>query len=71
MILNYGRKGRGLKIENGMVLVIEFMVNVGIYKVVIMFDGWIVVIRDGKRFVYFEYSVVIIDGKVVILSELD
>ena len=71
MIPNYGRKGRGLKIENGMVLAIEPMVNVGTYKVAIMPDGWTVVTRDGKRSAHFEHSIAIIDGKAVILSELD
>ena len=71
MIPNYGRKGRGLKIENGMVLAIEPMVNVGTYKVAIMPDGWTVVTRDGKRSAHFEHSIAIIDGKPVILSELD
>lgn len=71
MIPNYGRGGRGLKIENGMVLAIEPMVNMGTYKVAIMQDGWTVVTRDGKRSAHFEHSVAIIDGKAVILSELD
>lgn len=71
MIPNYGRRGRGLKIENGMVLAIEPMVNVGTYKVAIMPDGWTVVTRDGKRSAHFEHSIAIIDGKAVILSELD
>ena len=71
MIPNYGRRGRGLKIENGMVLAIEPMVNVGTYKVAIMPDGWTIVTRDGKRSAHFEHSVAIIDGKAVILSELD
>ncbi len=71
MIPNYGRAGRGLKIENGMVLAIEPMVNVGTYKIAIMPDGWTVVTRDGKRSAHFEHSVAIIDGKAVILSQLD
>lgn len=71
MIPNYGRGGRGLKIENGMVLAIEPMVNMGTYRVAIMQDGWTVVTRDGKRSAHFEHSVAIIDGKAVILSELD
>lgn len=71
MIPNYGRSGRGLKIENGMVFAIEPMVNVGTYKIAIMPDGWTVVTKDGKRSAHFEHSVAIIDGKAVILSELD
>ncbi|MEG2814575.1 MAG: type I methionyl aminopeptidase, partial [Oscillospiraceae bacterium] len=62
---------RGLKIENGMVLAIEPMVNVGSYKVAIENDGWTVVTRDGKRSAHFEHSIAIVDGKPIILSELD
>ena len=70
-IPNFGRKGRGLKIEEGMVLAIEPMVNVGTYKVNITNDGWTVVTRDGKRSAHFEHTVAIIDGKPVVLTELD
>lgn len=71
MVPNFGRSGRGLKIENGMVLAIEPMVNVGTYKVAILDDGWTVVTLDGKRSAHFEHSVAIIDGKAEILSLLD
>ena len=70
-IPNFGRKGRGLKIEEGMVLAIEPMVNIGTYKVNITNDGWTVVTRDGKRSAHFEHTVAIIDGKPVVLTELD
>lgn len=62
------RAGRGLKIENGMVLAIEPMVNVGTYKVGIMPDGWTAVTLDGKRSAHFEHSIAIIDGKAVVLK---
>lgn len=71
MVPNFGRAGRGLKIENGMVFAIEPMVNVGTYKVAILPDGWTVVTRDGERSAHFEHSVAIVDGKAVILSQLD
>ncbi len=71
MIPNYGRKGRGLKIENGMVLAIEPMVNAGTYKIAMLPDGWTIITRDGKRSAHFEHSIAIIDGKPVILSQLD
>ena len=70
-IPNFGRKGRGLKIENGMVLAIEPMVNCGSYKVNILGDGWTAVTKDGKRSAHFEHSIAIIEGKPVILSQLD
>ena len=71
IIANFGRKGRGIKIENGMVLAIEPMVNVGTYKINIKEDGWTIVTKDGKRSAHFEHSVAIVDGKPIILSELD
>ncbi|MDY5795344.1 MAG: type I methionyl aminopeptidase [Fusobacterium gastrosuis] len=71
MVPNYGRAGRGLKIENGMVLAIEPMVNVGTYKIAMLNDGWTIVTKDGKRSAHFEHSIAIVDGKPVILSQLD
>lgn len=70
-IPNFGRKGRGLKIENGMVLALEPMVNAGSYKVYITNDGWTAVTKDGKLSAHFEHSVAIIDGKPVVLSKLE
>lgn len=70
-VANYGRKGRGIKIENGMVLAIEPMVNEGSYKVRMLEDGWTVVAKDGKRSAHFEHSIAIVDGKPLILSKLD
>lgn len=71
MVPNYGRAGRGLKIENGMVLAIEPMVNVGTYKIAMLNDGWTIVTKDGKRSAHFEHSIAIVDGKPAILSQLD
>ena len=71
IIANFGRKGRGIKIENGMVLAIEPMVNVGTYKINVIEDGWTIVTKDGKRSAQFEHSVAIVDGKPIILSEID
>ena len=71
MVPNFGRRGRGFKIENGMVLAIEPMVNAGTYKLNMLEDGWTVVTRDGKRSAHFEHSIAIVDGKPIILSELD
>jgi len=70
-IPNFGRKGRGLKIEEGMVLALEPMVNAGSYKVYVTNDGWTAVTKDGKISAHFEHSVAIIDGKPVVLSKLD
>lgn len=71
IVPNYGRKGRGFKIENGMVIAIEPMVNAGSYKINMLEDGWTVVTKDGKKSAHFEHSIAIVDGKPVILSKLD
>lgn len=70
-VANYGRKGRGIKIEEGMVLAIEPMVNMGSYKIGMLNDGWTVVTRDGKKSAHFEHSIAIVNGKPLILSKLD
>ena len=71
IVANYGRRGRGYKIEEGMVIAIEPMVNAGSYKINMLEDGWTVVTRDGKKSAHFEHSIAIVDGKPVILSKLD
>jgi methionyl aminopeptidase len=71
VIPNYGRAGRGIKIENGMVLAIEPMVNVGSYKVILLADGWTVVTKDRKNSAHFEHSIAIVDGKAMILSLIE
>ena len=71
IIPNYGKAGTGAKIEDGMVITVEPMVNVGTYKVKILSDMWTAVTKDGKRSAQYEYSLAIIDGKPVILSVRD
>lgn len=71
MVPNFGRRNRGFKIENGMVLAIEPMVNMGTYKLYMLDDGWTVVSRDGKKSAHFEHSIAIVDGKPIILSEYE
>ncbi|MGF6906062.1 type I methionyl aminopeptidase [Fusobacterium sp. PH5-44] len=68
MVPNFGKAGRGIKIENGMVLAIEPMINAGSYKVEILSDGWTTITKDKKNSAHFEHSIAIIDGKAVILS---
>jgi methionyl aminopeptidase len=68
VVANFGRAGRGIKIENGMVLAIEPMVNMGGYKIILLEDGWTTVTKDGKKSAHFEHSIAIIDNVPVILS---
>ena len=65
---NYGRRGRGKKFIEGMVVAIEPMINGGTHRVKQLNDGWTIVTRDGKPSVHFEHDVALIDGKPEILS---
>lgn len=65
---NYGRRGRGKKFIEGMVVAIEPMINLGTHKVKQLKDGWTIVTQDGKPSVHFEHDIAIIDGKPEILS---
>jgi methionyl aminopeptidase len=56
---NFGARGTGPRIEAGMVLAIEPMVNEGRHEVEILADGWTVVTRDRKRSAHFEHMIAV------------
>lgn len=67
---NYGHRHRGIKLELGMVLAIEPMINAGTHRTRPMSDGWLVCTRDGKPSVHFEKTVAITeDGPLVLTTE--
>ncbi len=66
---NYGKKGTGMVLKNGMTIAIEPMVNVGTWQVIVLDDGWTVVTKDGKPSAHFEHTVAIVDGKAEILTQ--
>ncbi|MFC2136455.1 type I methionyl aminopeptidase [Bacteroidota bacterium] len=65
---NYGKKGSGSFLKNGMTLAIEPMINTGTYKVNIAPDGWTVIAADNQPSAHFEHTIAIIDGKPEILT---
>ena len=65
---NYGHRHFGLKLEVGMVLAIEPMINVGTAKTRQGDDGWLVLTRDGKPSAHFEKTVAITEGGPVVLT---
>ncbi len=67
-IPNYGKKGTGVLLKEGLVVAIEPMINLGTEKVNQLDDGWTIVTLDGKPSAHFEHNVAIIDGKPEILS---
>ena len=67
-IFNYGKAGRGLRIQNGMALAIEPMVTLGEDDVEILDDDWTTVTADGSFAAHYENTVAIVDGNPVILT---
>jgi methionyl aminopeptidase len=67
-IPNFGKKGTGAKLKNGMTLAIEPMVNAGDYRVLTAEDGWTVLTRDGSPSAHFEHTILISDNKAEILT---
>ena len=67
-IPNYGKRGRGKKFINGMVLAIEPMINQGTHKIKQLKDGWSIMTEDGRPSAHFEHNVALIDGKPELLS---
>ncbi|MCH2035006.1 MAG: type I methionyl aminopeptidase [Tenacibaculum sp.] len=65
---NYGRRGRGKKFIEGMVVAIEPMTNMGTQKIRHHKDGWTITTLDGKPSAHFEHDVAIVDGKPELLS---
>lgn len=65
---NYKQTGRGPKLQSGMVLAIEPMVNVGIYKLKVLADNWTAVTKDGRNAAHYENTVLITDGEPELLT---
>lgn len=67
-IPNFGKPGRGPRLEVGMALAIEPMVNMGTYKVQTLKDHWTVVTKDKRPSAHFEHTVAITENGLEILT---
>ena len=65
---NYGKRGRGKKFANGMVVAIEPMINMGTRRIRQLKDGWTILTADGMPSAHFEHNVALVDGKPELLS---
>ncbi len=65
---NYGSRGRGIKLNEGLVLAIEPMINMGTQKVRFLNDGWSVVTQDNKPSAHFEHTIAIMKSGPEVLS---
>lgn len=68
---NYGKRGSGTKLEEGMVIAIEPMINLGKAGVKFWDDGWTVSTTDGQPSCHYEHTVAIKKGKADVLSTFD
>jgi methionine aminopeptidase, type I len=68
---NYGKRGTGAELRNGMCICIEPMINIGSKNVVQERDGWTIRTKTRKPSAHFEHCVAIRDGKADILSSFD
>ncbi|WP_254562809.1 type I methionyl aminopeptidase [Dyadobacter diqingensis] len=68
---NYGKRGKGLRLKEGMVLAIEPMINLGTKSVMQEKDGWTIRTTDRKYSAHFEHTVVVRKGKAEILTTFD
>ena len=65
---NYGRKGTGVRLREGMTLAIEPMINMGTWEVNVLDDGWTVVTADGAYSAHYENTVLITKGEPELLT---
>jgi methionyl aminopeptidase len=68
---NFGKRGTGLKLQEGLVIAIEPMINMGTKNVHHGKDGWTITTADKKQSAHFEHTVAVGKGKFDILSTFD
>ena len=56
---NYGKKGTGPVLKEGMVIAVEPMLNLGTHKIYILDDDWTIITRDGSPSAHFEHTVAV------------
>lgn len=68
---NYGKRGTGTKMEKGLVICIEPMINLGRKETIQMRDGWTVKTVDGKPSAHFEYALAVDKGRADVLTTFE
>lgn len=68
---NYGKRGTGIKLTEGLVIAIEPMINLGKAPIFQDKDGWTIRTKDGKVSAHFEHTVAVKKGKADILSSFE
>ena len=68
---NYGKRGKGIRLKEGMVLAIEPMINLGVKSVMQERDGWTIRTSDRKNSAHFEHTIAVRKGKPEILTTFE
>lgn len=68
---NYGRRGNGMLLKNGLCIAIEPMITLGKRDIAMLQDNWTIVTRDKKFAAHFEHTVCVRKGKADILSSFE
>ena len=68
---NYGKRGTGTKLSEGIVIAIEPMITFGKKDIIQERDGWTIKTRDRKPAAHFEHDVAVRNGKAEILSSFE
>lgn len=68
---NFGKRGSGIKLQVGLVIAIEPMINMGKRNIVHGKDGWTIKTSDNKPSAHYEHTIAIKDGKADILSSFE
>jgi methionyl aminopeptidase len=69
-IPNFGKAGTGIRLEPGMVLAIEPMVNAGTFKTKVQANKWTVTTADGALSAHYEHTVAVTEDGPVVLTAL-
>lgn len=68
---NYGKRGSGLKLQTGLVIAIEPMVNLGTRQIVQEKDGWTIRTKDKQPSAHFEHTIVVRKDKAEVLTSFE
>ena len=68
---NFGRRGRGAKLSEGLVIAIEPMINLGTKEIKQLNDGWTIITADRKPSAHYEHTLVARNGKAEVLSTFE
>ena len=68
---NYGRKGNGIMLKEGLVIAVEPMINLGTKRIKQHSDGWTIITADKKCSAHFEHTIVVRKGRAEVLSSFE